>query len=249
MSWYGELPKHWNVFSLKTVLREHSVKNQPSLPLLSVERERGVIARKIGNNAENHNVIPEDLSGYKVVAENQFVMNKMKAWQGSYGVSKYNGIVSPAYFVFDLDFTNTDFFNLALRSKAYIGEFARYSKGIRVAQWDCDISRLRDIQFADPPLDEQEQIARFLDWKVSQINQYIIKVFGKSTVDPKDLDRYPKSQIALLIEYRTRLISDVVTGKLNVRDVVVPEYDMTDAAVDEELPEDTELNEEDSENG
>ena len=54
--------------------------------------------------------MPDDLSGYKLVKIGQFAMNKMKAWQGSYGVSRFDGIVSPAYFVFDIQYDiNIDF--------------------------------------------------------------------------------------------------------------------------------------------
>ena len=54
------------------------------------------------NEEENHNFIPDDLSNYKVLRKGQFGMNKMKAWQGSYGISEQDGIVSPAYFIFQL---------------------------------------------------------------------------------------------------------------------------------------------------
>lgn len=72
------------------------------MPLLSVVHEKGVIVRNIEDKEENHNYVPDDLSGYKLVKIGQFAMNKMKAWQGSYGVSRFDGIVSPAYFVFDI---------------------------------------------------------------------------------------------------------------------------------------------------
>ena len=84
-------------------------------PLLSVVRERGVILRDITNVDENHNFVPDDLSNYKVVHSGQFAMNKMKAWQGSYGISQHDGIVSPAYFVFDLNGVSGDFFHAAIR--------------------------------------------------------------------------------------------------------------------------------------
>jgi hypothetical protein len=63
----------------------------------------------------------------------------------------------------------------------------------------------------------------YLDWKTGQINRLLQKICGRNSIDPKDLEKFPHSQIALLIEYRTRLISDVVTGKVDVRGVVVPD--------------------------
>ena len=142
------------------------------MPLLSVVREKGVIVRNIDD--KNHNYVPDDLSNYKLVKRGQFAVNKMKAWQGSYGVSQHDGIVSPAYFVFNINHDmNHDFFDKAIRSKIYVNYFGQASDGIRVGQWDLSMKRLRDIPFCLPPREEQEQIVRFLDWKVSAIDKLI----------------------------------------------------------------------------
>ncbi len=90
------------MLKLRHILRQRTIRNRADLPLLSVVREKGVILRDTASKDENHNFIPDDLSNYKVVRQGQFAMNKMKAWQGSYGISQFDGIVSPAYFVFDL---------------------------------------------------------------------------------------------------------------------------------------------------
>ena len=95
VKWLGDIPAHWNTIKLRQILHPVSVKNHPELPLLSVVRERGVIIRDVDDKESNHNYVPDDLSGYKMVKKGQFAMNKMKAWQGSYGVSDYTGIVSP----------------------------------------------------------------------------------------------------------------------------------------------------------
>ena len=169
------------------------------MPLLSVVREKGVIVRNIEDKEENHNYVPDDLSGYKLVREGQFAMNKMKAWQGSYGVSKYDGIVSPAYFVFDIKHDlNKDFFNRAIRSMKYVDWFGRASDGIRVGQWDLSMDRMKDIPFLIPPRAEQDQIVRFLDWKVSEINRLI---------------GLKRKQLKLLQECRSSAISDLTFGR------------------------------------
>lgn len=94
-------------------------------------REKGVIVRNVEDKDENHNYVPDDLSNYKLVKQGQFVMNKMKAWQGSYGVSKYNGIVSPAYFVFDFKCDiNRDF--LMQPSEARLMPFWGYEPSVSV---------------------------------------------------------------------------------------------------------------------
>ncbi|EOF5284476.1 restriction endonuclease subunit S, partial [Salmonella enterica] len=94
----------------------------------------------------NHNFIPDDLSGYKKLEKGQFGMNKMKAWQGSYGVSKFTGIVSPAYFIFDFTKAiNPEFFNWAIRSKLYVSFFGSASDGVRIGQWDLSKARMKVI--------------------------------------------------------------------------------------------------------
>ena len=124
-NWLGTPPEHWKALKLRQILRPFSEKNHADLQLLSVVREKGVIVRDTEND-DNHNYIPDDLSNYKMVKSGQFAMNKMKAWQGSYGVSKYTGIVSPAYFVFDFNYDmNPDYFHYAIRSRVYVSFFGQ----------------------------------------------------------------------------------------------------------------------------
>ena len=159
----AELPAHWRALKLRNILSETSLRNRPDLPLLSVVREQGVILRDTTNQDENHNFIPDDLSNYKVVRKGQFAINKMKAWQGSYGVSQYDGIVSPAYFVFDVHGVQPDYFHTAIRSAAFVPFFAQASDGVRIGQWDLSKVRMREILFPLPPPDEQAAIVRYLD--------------------------------------------------------------------------------------
>lgn len=201
LNWLGKVPERWNVLKLRQILTPFSEKNHPNMPLLSVVREKGVIIRNIEDKEENNNYVPDDLSGYKLVKKGQFAMNKMKAWQGSYGISKYDGIVSPAYFVFDINHDmNKDFFNLAIRSKVYVNYFGQSSDGIRVGQWDLSMKRMKEIPFFLPPRSEQDQIVKFLDWKVSCINKLISNY---------------REQIRSFQEFRIALVDTVITHGLN----------------------------------
>ena len=169
----GKVPDHWKVAKLRSILKATTERNMPNLPLLSVVREKGVILRDLEDSDENHNVIPEDLSNYKVVRKGQFAMNKMKAWQGSYGVSRLEGIVSPAYFTYDLHGVTGDFFHNAIRSRAYIPFFTQASDGVRIGQWDLSPTRMREIPFLLPPPDEQAAIVRYLDDADQRIRAYV----------------------------------------------------------------------------
>lgn len=169
IQWLPEIPEHWNIMQLRKYLSLVSIKDKGDKQLLSVTRENGVIERDIYNLEENHNFVPEDLNGYKYVTPGQFVINKMKSWQGSYGVSDYEGIVSPAYFVCDLNFPNKEFFSQAIRSRAYVDFFAQWSKGIRVGQWDLEPIALKSIPFFEPPIPEQNKIVAYLDKRITLI--------------------------------------------------------------------------------
>ena len=195
VKWIGDIPKHWEVKKMRNLISMTSVKNHPNETLLSVVREQGVIVRDIEAD-DNHNFIPEDLSGYKLIEEGQFVINKMKAWQGSYAVSGYRGIVSPAYYTCDLRLAYKTFFNVAIRSCAYVPFFTQYSKGIRVGQWDLSPVGLKEIPFFLPPLAEQRAIVSYLDSKVGQIDTYVAK---------------QTQQIELLKELKQAVIANAVT--------------------------------------
>ena len=200
--WIGLIPEHWEIKQLRSYLKMITIKNKPNEQLLSVVREKGVIIRDIESKEGNHNYIPDDLSGYKYVSVGQFVINKMKAWQGSYAVSKYNGIVSPAYYVCELNFPHKEFFNIAIRSKFYVPFFTQYSKGIRVGQWDLSPIGLKSIPFFEPPHEEQQAIVAYIEDKCNKINSLIGEL---------------EAEIKYLKEYKQKLIADCVTGQIKVQ--------------------------------
>ncbi len=198
--WIGEIPTHWEVLPIRSfiTLISPDKKGEEDYKLLSVTRDKGVIIRGERGEDGNNNRIPDDLSNYKVVKQNQFVINKMKAWMGSYGVSKYNGIVSPAYYICDVHDIYEPFFSMAIRCRQYINFFWKYSKGIRVDQWDMSPLALREIPFATPPFDEQREIAAYLDDKCGKIDALIEKIEAK---------------IERLKQLKRSLINEVVTGQ------------------------------------
>ena len=222
VKWLGEIPGHWEVTCLRRLLKRYSVKGHPNKPLLSVTREKGVILRGAKGDDGNNNIIPEDLSGYKHVKKGQFVINKMKSWQGSYGVSDFEGIVSPAYFVYDLDIGDKRFFSWAIRSKNYVPFFMQYSKGIRVDQWDLTPENVKSIPFFIPPKSEQTAIANYLDSVTSKIDEAISQ---------------QQKMIDLLNERKQIIIQNAVTKGLD------PNAKMKDSGVEwiGEIPEDWEV--------
>jgi len=198
--WLGAIPTTWGVQNLRTLIRRQNERNRSDLPLLSVAREKGVFVRSLTDAEENHNVIPEDLSNYKVAKDGNLVINKMKAWQGSMGIAPCDGIVSPAYFVFDLCIKNHMFAQRLLRSKPYVAHFAQASDGVRVGQWDLSIFGMRQIPVLLPDEQEQDAIVRFLDWANGRLDRAI---------------RAKRKVIALLNEQKQAIIHRAVTRGLD----------------------------------
>ena len=129
------------------------------------------------------------------------VINKMKAWQGSVAISRYQGIVSPAYFVYQRHHDMDDrYLHYLLRSERYITGYLSLSKGIRINQWDLDPTYHSRMPVLVPTYDEQHRIVEFLDKETAQIDQLIAK---------------QERLIELLAEKRQAIITQAVTKGLD----------------------------------
>ena len=138
IEWIGRIPEEWEVLQIRRIMRNRSERNQPNAMVLSLYRDLGIIPKE--SRDDNHNVTSEDTASYKVVSKGNFVINKMKAWQGSMAVSEYDGIVSPAYYVcsFTRD-VHKKYIHYLLRDASYKPEYMRLSTGMRIGQWDLNI--------------------------------------------------------------------------------------------------------------
>jgi type I restriction enzyme, S subunit len=190
-------PKGWKVRPFWSLFRRKKETGFPHEELLSVYREYGVIPKS--SRDDNHNKESEDLSAYQLVDEGCLVTNKMKAWQGSIAISRYRGIVSPAYFVYrPLSQEHDQFLHYLLRSDPYIALYGRISKGIRVNQWDLEHEALRNVPVMLPDLATQQAIAGFLDRETARIDQLIEK---------------KQRMVELLGDKMAALIEALVTGR------------------------------------
>ena len=206
----GMVPQSWKVDKIKYHLKALGMRNPGNAQVLSVYREYGVIPKD--SRDDNHNVTSEDTSNYRYVRKGDFVINKMKAWQGSMAVSRYTGIVSPAYYVYKFtdDALNRGYFHYLLRSKLYAAEFARISGGIRVGQWDLSAYNFENTMLLIPPLEEQGKIATFLDSQCSEIDAISADI---------------QKEIETLEQYKRSVITEAVTKGLN------PDVEMKDSGV------------------
>lgn len=171
--WNKSFPSHWSVLPMYALAKEKSICGCVDLPLLSVYLDDGVIP--FSAKAEKRtNVTSKDLSKYQRVDCGDFVLNNQQAWRGSVGISFDTGIVSPAYIVLSMNDTlNSRYANYLLRSRIMVDQYLINSKSVGSIQRSIYWTALKRASVPVPPRDEQDQIVRFLDWKVSSINKLI----------------------------------------------------------------------------
>ncbi len=211
IEWLRKVPQHWEVRRLKYVLRERDSRSiDGSEQLLRVSQYTGVTKRKLVGNGQEPDTRAESLVGYKHVYPNDLVVNIMLAWNGSMGVSQFDGIASPAYCVYRFNQEATPwYFHYLLRSPLYKSRIKSVSTGIvesRLRLYTDDLYRLEAIL---PPASEQAAIVRFLDHADRRIRRYI---------------RAKQKLITLLEEQKQAIIHQAVTGQIDVRTRPYPAY-------------------------
>jgi len=199
VDWLGEIPEGWSIKPLWTLFRRHKLTGFPDEQLLSVYRDYGVIPK--ASRDDNFNKPSDDLGAYQLVQVGDLAINKMKAWQGSVGISSYRGIVSPAYHVYAPSHSECpQYLHHLFRCNEYILGYLANSKGIRVNQWDLEPQQHSRMPVLLPSFQEQAQIARFLDHETARIDALIEE---------------QQRLIELLKEKRQAVISHAVTKGLD----------------------------------
>lgn len=200
IEWIGEVPEHWEVKRMKDIFferKELSLTGEEDL--LSVSEFYGVARRKDKMNSdEEFESRADSLVGYKICKAHDLVINIMLAWKTGLGISDNDGIVSPAYAVYEGRNIASHFYHYLLRSGMYVKEFKRHSKGIIDSRLRLYNDRFNNISAIYPPLPEQRAIATYLDDKCAKIDIIV-----------SNLDK----QISRYADLKRSLIDEVITGK------------------------------------
>ena len=203
VEWLGDVPAHWEVRRAKFLYREIDERSlNGKEELMSVSHITGVTPRKKNVTM----FLAESNVGYKLCRLGDVVINTMWAYMAALGVARQEGLVSPSYGVyrpFHLSCMNYDYIDPLLRTELYRTEYFARSTGITASRLRLYPEAFLDIPLLCPPLPEQTDIVEYLDEATADIDAAITRA---------------RCQIELLREYRTRLIADVVTGKLDVRE-------------------------------
>lgn len=224
VKWLGDIPAHWEIVPLCAIAKEKSICDCVDLPLLSVYLDEGVILFS-EKEEKRTNVTSKDLSKYQRVDPGDFVLNNQQAWRGSVGVSNHTGIVSPAYIVASLDDTlDRTYANYLLRSRKMVDQYLVISRGVGSIQRNIYWTSLKRVVVPVPPKEEQKMIVSNLEESDRKLSEAADRL---------------KREIETLEEYKTKLIADVVTGKIDVRGIEIPEYEFVEEVGIDETDEDS----------
>ena len=200
VEWIGAVPKHWRVEEAGRLFDEidqRSITGEEEL--LTVSHLTGVTRR---SEKDVNMFMAETNEGYKWCQAGDLVINTLWAWMGAMGVASEDGIVSPAYNVYrpkaDYDSWYVD---VLVRIPIFAQEVTRYSKGV----WSSRLRLYPDefflVGLPVPPVAEQQQIIKHIQTETKKIDQLL--TVAHSTLE-------------MLQERRAALISEAVTGQLQI---------------------------------
>ena len=173
MTVLDELPMAagWVEVPLRAVAIKVSEPGYGHLQPLSVYLEAGVVPRS--SRDDNHNQLGENIEKYQRVLPDDLVFNKLRTWQGGFGISRNEGIVSPAYIIARpiTGAIHPRFLGYLLKSAPYLAELTRLSKWMPPSQFDISWESIRDLRLRMPAIDEQRRIADYLDSELVKITR------------------------------------------------------------------------------
>ncbi|EIB3312029.1 restriction endonuclease subunit S [Campylobacter upsaliensis] len=194
----GKIPAHWEVKRLRHIFKEVSIKKCGNEQQLCATQSYGVIPKKL-YSYKTVEVISSDLNSFKLVKKDNFVIS-LRSFEGGIEHSNYQGIISPAYTILEPQVEIYSFyFKFLFKSSFFISTLNIHKIGIREGQ-NISYASLQYTPIPLPPLQEQKEIAEFLDSKCEKIQNYIEK---------------KQKLITLLQEKKQALINEVVTKGLN----------------------------------
>lgn len=207
--WLQQVPEHWEVLPNRALFAEVNEAGRPEDEMLSVTIGRGVLkqAEHLATTTKKDSS-RKDKSTYKRVGEGDIVYNKMRAWQGAFGMSRYSGIVSPAYVVQrPRPKAVSEFYHYLMRTPLFAKEAERNSYGLASDIWNLRPEHFKGILNVCPPVAEQHLIVRYLHALDAKVKRYI---------------RTKRTLIARLQEQKQAIIQRAVTRGLDPNSKLKP---------------------------
>ena len=217
VEWIGDIPEHWQAMRCKYLFSERDERSQEGQEQhLSMSQKYGLVP---DSQLDERRMLSESYVGGKLCDKDDLVLNRLKAHLGVFALAPQSGVISPDYTVLRSNTTRIlpSFAETVLKSERCRGELCIRVRGIIEGFWRLYTDDFNTIVLPVPPLDEQAEIV-----------EYIVELRDKA----KKYEDTLTQEISTLQEFKTRLISNVVTGKIDVRDIEIPDFEYVEETVD-----------------
>ena len=200
--WLGETPSHWEVVPAKALFSQSKETRREGDVQLTASQKYGIISQEDYMALQNSKIVLADkgLENWKHVEPNDFIIS-LRSFQGGLEISYIPGCITWHYIVLKPSAAvDPEYFKWLFKSPRYIQALQRTANFIRDGQ-DLRFSNFVQVPLPLIPMDEQREIAEYLNRETARIDSIIADV---------------TEQIEKLKEYRQSIISEVVTGKVAV---------------------------------
>ena len=219
VEWIGDIPEHWQTMRCKYLLSERDERSQEGQEQhLSMSQKYGLVP---DSQLDERRMLSESYAGGKLCYKDDLVLNRLKAHLGVFALSPQSGVISPDYTVLipNRERVLPTFAETVLKSDRCRGELRIRVRGIIEGFWRLYTDDFNTIVLPVPPIEEQ-----------AEIMEYIIEFRDKTKKYEDNLTQ----EISTLQEFKPRLISDMVIGKIDVRGIEIPECEFVEETVDTE---------------
>ena len=203
IEWIGKIPINWQAVNPRWLFAQRKDKAKKGMEQYTASQKYGVISQKDYMNRIGGSIVTvqKDFDILKMVCKGDFVIH-MRSFQGGLEYSEHTGSISSAYVMLipQKNIGECRYFKWLFKSASYINALQSTSNLIRDGQ-AMRYSNFIQIIIPYPPLEEQQQIADYLDSKCSEIDSLIAD---------------KKRQLDILADYKKSLIYEYVTGKKEV---------------------------------
>lgn len=219
VEWIGDIPEHWQTMRCKYLFSERDERSQEGQEQhLSMSQKYGLVP---DGQLDERRMLSESYAGGKLCYKDDLVLNRLKAHLGVFALSPQSGVISPDYTVLipNRERVLPTFAETVLKSDRFRGELRIRVRGIIEGFWRLYTDDFNTIVLPVPPIEEQ-----------AEIMEYIIEFRDKTKKYEDNLTQ----EISTLQEFKPRLISDMVIGKIDVRGIEIPECEFVEETVDTE---------------
>ena len=205
IEWIGEIPEEWNLVKGKYLFKLRTTKgNTKNVQLLSPTQNFGVIPQELYEKLTGMRPVKlksdADLQQMRTIYKGDYCIS-LRSFQGGFEYSKYDGVVSPAYQVFyPYKKINSTYYRYLFKDSSFIQKINSFTMSLRDGK-NIAFSDFGNIDIPFPTFVEQNKIAKFLDKKLTIIDQII---------------RQKQQQLNHLDKYKQSIIYEYVTGKKQV---------------------------------